>query len=377
MEDKNLNIVSFSIPWPANYGGVIDVFHKLVALKASGIHIHLHCFQYDRPEAAELEKYCETVHYYKRETSISALLSLTPYIVKSRRSEELLRNLCKNEYPILFEGLHSCYYLNHPLLKDRKLYYRESNIEHTYYYHLFLSENNIFKKIFFITESLKLRLYQSKLKRADHFLTVSGKDCEYLQMKFPQNKVSYLPSFHGNNELKSLTGSGSYAFYHGNLAVAENSLAASFLIREVFSRLKFPLVIAGLNPPDHLLKLAEQFKVKIIANPDNDQMFKLLSEAHVNILVTFQATGLKLKLLNTLFAGRHVLVNQLMLAGTGLDEFCFIGNNAAELYEKMEQLIKLPFDEEKLAFRKQMLGARYSDSANALKLTGILFPEKS
>lgn len=377
MEEKSLNVVSFSVPWPANYGGVIDVFHKLVALKALGVRIHLHCFQYDRPEAEELEKYCETVQYYKRETGISAMLSLIPYIVKSRKSEQLLANLCKNDYPILFEGLHSCYYLNHVLLRDRKLYYRESNIEHSYYYHLFLSEKSSLKKVFFISESLKLRLYQSKLKRADHFLTVSEKDCEYLQKKFPQNKVNYLPSFHGNNELKSLTGSGTYAFYHGNLAVAENSLAASFLIKEVFSKLKFPLIIAGLNPPDHLLKLAEQFNVEIIQNPNNEQMFNMLREAHVNILVTFQATGLKLKLLNTLFAGRHVLVNQLMLAGTGLDEFCTIGNNADELKEQMTRLIALPFDEEKLSFRKQLLGARYSDHANAVKLKEILFPEKS
>ena len=37
MPDKHLHIVSFSIPYPANYGGVIDVFYKLVALHKAGI----------------------------------------------------------------------------------------------------------------------------------------------------------------------------------------------------------------------------------------------------------------------------------------------------------------------------------------------------
>ena len=35
--DKYLNIVSFNIPYPANYGGVIDVYYKLEALRACGV----------------------------------------------------------------------------------------------------------------------------------------------------------------------------------------------------------------------------------------------------------------------------------------------------------------------------------------------------
>ncbi len=32
MPDKYLHIISFDIPYPPNYGGVIDVFYKLKAL---------------------------------------------------------------------------------------------------------------------------------------------------------------------------------------------------------------------------------------------------------------------------------------------------------------------------------------------------------
>lgn len=47
--DKYLNIVSFNIPYPANYGGVIDVYYKLEALRACGVKLILHCFEYERP----------------------------------------------------------------------------------------------------------------------------------------------------------------------------------------------------------------------------------------------------------------------------------------------------------------------------------------
>jgi len=57
--DKKLNIVSLNIPWPADYGGVIDIYYKIKALNECGIKIILHCFEYERPRAPELETVCE------------------------------------------------------------------------------------------------------------------------------------------------------------------------------------------------------------------------------------------------------------------------------------------------------------------------------
>ena len=71
--DKYLNIVSFNIPYPANYGGVIDVYYKLEALRACGVKLILHCFEYERPHAPELESICDKVFYYKRRTGVIIL----------------------------------------------------------------------------------------------------------------------------------------------------------------------------------------------------------------------------------------------------------------------------------------------------------------
>jgi len=56
MSDQHLHIVSFDIPYPANYGGVIDVFYKAQALTAKGVKVHLHCFEYNREHSKELKK---------------------------------------------------------------------------------------------------------------------------------------------------------------------------------------------------------------------------------------------------------------------------------------------------------------------------------
>lgn len=377
MDSKHLNIVSFTIPFPANYGGVIDVFHKLVALHALGIKIHLHCFRYDREPASQLEPLCESIHYYPRETGVSTHLSLKPYIVQSRNNKELLKNLLKNDYPVLFEGLHSCYFLSHPQLKGRKLIYRESNIEHHYYYHLCKAEKNRLHQLFFLIESLKLRLFQPVLKHASLMLAVSEKDTEYLKQHFRGQNIHYLPSFHGNTRPSGKTGSGDYVLYHGNLAVAENSLAAEYLIREVFEGTGIKLVIAGLNPPKTLTELAAQKGVTIIPNASKEQMDSLLKEAHINILITFQATGLKLKLLNTLFNGRHVLVNSSMLSGTGLDELCHIADSTADIRNSLKTLMVLPFSVEANKQRTQLLMERYSDEVNARKLYQYIFESES
>lgn len=374
MSERHLHIISFAIPYPANYGGVIDVFYKLKALHANGIRIHLHCFAYRNKPAPELNQYCESVNYYDRLTGPAAALTLKPYIVASRRSSRLLNRLLQDDYPILFEGLHSCYYLDHPALRGRALLYRESNIEHAYYYHLAGAEGNLLKTAYFLLASLKLRLFQPVLKHSSRMFVVSEDDCRYLTRKFPANKVIYLPSFHPGNAVCSLPGRGSYALYHGNLSVPENSKAAEYLVKNVFDSDAYPLVIAGLNPPEWLKKLVMDKKhISLLPNPGQDEMETLVKEAHVNILVTFQATGLKLKLLQTLYNGRFTLVNPGMLAGTGLDELCTVAADAAGLKTALVQLFSRTFETKEIEKREKILEERFSNQRNAIRLINAVF----
>lgn len=377
MQDKHLHIISFNIPFPANYGGVIDVYYKIKALHNAGIKVHLHCFEYGRNFPDELKEICFDINYYKRKTGLFSSFSIKPYIVKSRISEDLIKNICNDNYPVLFEGLHCCYYIDDKRIANKIKIYRESNIEHHYYYHLFKAEKNFLKKIYFITESIKLKLFQNKLKNADLMLVVSEKDTLYLQKKFPENKVVYLPSFHPNNEIEIRKGIGKYILYHGNLSVAENEEAAIYLIENVFNRLELPFIIAGLNPGNKLIKLVQKYKhINLIANPEESIMNKLISEAQVNILLTFQETGLKLKLLNTLYKGRYCLVNSKMLAGTNLNELCIIADNKDDIIESLNKVFNNEFDYKETKLRKEILDKNFSNQSNLKNLLYLIFEEK-
>ena len=375
MSDHHLHIVSFDVPFPPNYGGVIDVFYKIRALHQHGIRLHLHIFEYPgRDRASELEAYCEEVFYYSRKTGIGSAFSFIPYIVKSRRSESLMNNLLKDKYPVLFEGMHSCYYLGDPRLRNRKLIYRESNIEHEYYINLFAAEHRLVKKAYFLVESMKLRFFQQKLKHAGLMLVVSECDTDYLKKVFPEKDIRFLPSFHANDAVSIEAGCGDYALYHGNIEVPENEAAVEFLIRKVFAGSKHRLLIAGMNPQKRIIELAKPHaNISIIANPDDEKLFSLIRNAHVNVLVTFQATGLKLKLLNTLYNGRHCLVNPLMLNGTGLEPLCVIAETAEEFRNKLDELQDIPFTVSAAEKRHELLDQTFSNSGNAARLAEAVF----
>ncbi len=372
---KHLHVISFAIPYPASYGGVIDVFYKIRALALKGVKIHLHNFIYgDRKPEVKLTEFCESVHYYHRKTGLQSAFSVKPYIVKSRESEELVENLLNDDYPILFEGLHSCGIIDDKRLQGRKKIYREANIEHHYYYSLFKADKNIGNKLYFLLESLRLYLFQKILVHADLMVTVSQSDKDYLENNFPNKDVHFIPCFHANNAFDILTGKGDYALYHGNLSVAENEKAALYLIRSIFSKTQIPFIIAGKEPTALLKKQVEKYSnVSLFDSPDDATMNHLIQNAHVNMLVTFQGTGLKLKLLNTLFKGRFNLVNQTMLNGSGLEKACIVANTKETQLSELIKLFEKSFTDQDIRDRKKHLNSYYSNIHNAEKLIHLIY----
>ncbi len=369
---NKLHILSFDIPYPANYGGVIDVFYKLKTLHQLGAKITLHCFLYgSRTEAKELERYCEKVHYYPRKNGIPGLSLQYPYIVSSRQSKKILDNLLKDDAPILFEGLHTCYYLDHPKLKHRQKWVRMHNIEWEYYQALAQSEKNLLKKAYFKIESHLLKRFEVKLQHAQAIFAISPNDQKYLQKFF--NNVHYLPAFHSNEEIKIQAGQGNYALYHGNLGVNENHQAAMFLIEKVFKKLDYPLIIAGSKPKKELIEVVERMShIQLVIFPSDEKLQELIQKAHINILPTFQATGIKLKLLNALYNGRFCLVNTSMIENTGLAKFCSIADSREEFWKQIEVLRTQHFLEEDIALRKKALKAKFSNQENAKMLLSLL-----
>ncbi len=367
--DKHLHIITLDIPWPANYGGVIDLFYKIVSLHKLGVKIHLHCFTGNRQPQDELDQYCESVQYYRRKKFPQGFSPTLPYIVASRRSNELLQNLQEDDYPIFMEGIHCTHLLQSGKLKDRKVFVRLHNVEFSYYKKLASHETNFFKKVYFLAESFLLKKYEKKLATKATFWPISSKDVDVYKGLFGAKNIDFLPAFVPWTEVVNPKGKGCFCLYHGNLAVNENEKAAEWLLTEVFNDIKIPLVIAGQNPSEGLEKLAHVHNnTCLVSNPSDKEMQDLIHKAQVHVLPSFNDTGVKLKLLNALYNGRHCLVNAPAADGVALDGLCKIASTAADFKEAATTLYETPYSDNDGFHRQAVLAANYNNEKNARQL---------
>ncbi len=373
--NKELNIITLDIPFPPNYGGAIDEFYTIKKLYDLGIKIYLHAFQYgERKPRKELEQYCTEVHYYERKRNLYDFFNKIPFIVKTRDHDLLLNNLLKNNAPILFEGIHTTYFLSDPALKGRLKIIRAHNIEQDYYKFLAKFEKNLLKKIYFFIESVKLKNYEiNVIKNADSIAAISIGDMK--RIKLWNENVELISSFHPFDNVESMIGKGKYALFHGNLDVSENKTAAEFLANKVFNDINIPFIITGKCKKENNIKrhLVPNSNIQLLTNISDEKMNDLIRNAHLNVLYTTQSTGLKLKLIFSIFLGRFILVNNLMVENTDLAPLCEIANDEKEMKKKILNIFDDYFTDEMIEKRKKILNdLGYMNEQNVKKLLKML-----
>jgi hypothetical protein len=223
-------------------------------------------------------------------------------------------------------------------------------------------------------EAKVLKKYEIVLWDADRIFAISQKDKAYLEEKYVG--VEYLPAFHSFKKVNILLGKGKYCLYHGNLSVAENHEAALFLIEKVFADLSLQLIITGADPLPELIDKINQYEhILLRHNPGEAEMTDLMRKAHVHVLPTFQDTGIKLKLLHSLYSGRFVLVNTPMVAGTKLEEACLIADAPGDMQTLLKQLFRFEMTVEERQRREGILGKIFDNELNVKRITKVIFGE--
>lgn len=375
MEKRALHIVCLQVPYPPDYGGVIDLFWKLKYLHERGIEIYLHCFDDDRGAREELNEFCKQVYYYKRKKGLRSISLKLPYIVKSRTSKELQNRLLKDTYPVLLEGVHCTHLLHKNILNNRRVLLRVHNIETDYYRQLSQTTNSWLHKLYFLVETRLLKKYEPQaFAKATLNITVSKKETKILQAQGFQH-VQYLPVFLPWNTIESSPGRGDYCLYHGNLSVPENEQAALWLLEHVFNEVQHPLIIAGKKPSQQLKDtVAKKTHCRLVENPSATQMDQLVREAHVNVLPSLTSSGIKLKLLQALFCGRFCVVNKKMVEDTGVESLCAMAETPEAFRTAIEDAFSRNFDAAQIEQRRSVLLSQFNNRGNAEILEAFLFP---
>ncbi len=353
------------------------MMERIRMLKQQGIGIHLHYFSYnERGMPNELNQFCESIHVYERKTGRKGYSATVPYIIASRDNPELNRNLDQDRHPILLEGLHTTAVLQHVDLDARKVVVRMHNEESTYYKELARSSQSPWKKFFFSRESRLLKTYTHGLPHHCTYACISNEDAKLLSQKYNLPDVRFLPAFPAWQEVRAEEGMGNLCLYHGNLSVPENEKAAIWLLKEVFTKVRKPFVIAGKKPSRRLRKMAHLCQhTCLVADPTESEMNDLVRKAHINVLPCFNRfhTGIRLKLLHALYEGRHCVTNEQMLNGTGLEAACHTGTTANAFASIIAQLYHQPFTGEEIVLRQKLLGETYNNERNARLLTQWLW----
>ncbi len=363
---KHLHIICFTVPYPVDHGGVYDLFYKLAALQSQGVFIHLHCFDNGQGRQPELDKYCLSVHYYERNHGHKGISNTLPYIVSSRKNEELFQQLLQDDYPILMEGIHCTCLLSDARFKHRRCFVRLHNVEYQYYRDLARSSRSAIKKLYYWLESRLLMAYEKKIATKAVFWSVTEKDAAVYRKYLHCNHIRHIPLFIPPWKVKGAEGMGTYCLYHGDLGTEANERAAIWLVEKVCKGLNVPLVIAGKEPSAKLTSLLHQNKhTCLIADPTEKEMQDIVEKAHIHILPSYTHTGMKLKLLNAVFNGRHCIVNPATVTGSGLEAACHTGTTANAFREIIVQLYHQPFTSEEIQLRKKLTSGMFDNALGA------------
>ncbi len=376
MTKKSLHVVAFDTPYPPNYGGIVDVYNKLRILHNLDVNLILHMFYTNKPANKSIEhlnQYCSKIYLYKRRTGFLRNLNPFPYIVASRADSKLLKNLKTDASPIIFEGLHTCFYLSHNDLRNRQKIVRMHNIEWQYYASLMKGESNFLKKLYFAIETLKLKSFEKVIQKAQNILAISPKDYDYLRKKYTEDKIIYIPPFHFTDKLTSKSERGNYILFQGDLSISDTENVLIELIEKALKLIEIPLIITGKNPGIKLTKAISQYSnIELIENPDNIKMKSLIQNAHLILVYSGVKAGMKLKLLNGLYQGRFVVGDENSIMDTGLEELCFIENNKSSLVQLIQEIWLMEYTKEINVKRNIFLEQNFSNFKNGNKILKLL-----
>lgn len=372
MTNRSLHIISFDNPFPPTYGGVIDVFYKIKALHSIGVEVHLHCFVDEIPaDFSVLKEHTASVFFYLRKNKFWSYFQSKPFSVHSRFSNELIHRLHQDNFPILFEGLQTTSMLKHFNNKSRKLFLRLHNNEEKYYSGISKSEKNIFKKSIYWLESKKYKHFQKSVSNQfEKVFTLS--ETENKEINLNSNNSVYVTVFHGNKNVKVFSEKGEIALYHGDLRISDNKKAVDFLI-SVFKELpEYTFVIASKTGRKEVERQIKNLSnISFVEAGDHVILNELFEQTHLHVLYSFQQSGTKLKVINSLFNGRFCLINSNMVDDKKIQNLCLLAETKEAFKLKIVELMQQKFNQTET--RSKVLNEILNDVENAKIIAQNIF----
>lgn len=267
---KQILYLTQLLPYPPNTGGKYKTL-EILKILAKKYEVHL-VSMVDKEEelinGKVLLSYCRCVksfvvpvitmkHRKLKLKVITSLFTVKPFIIYkfySKAVQEHLTSLFKqNNFEIIYIE-HSSMVQYIPNSFKGRLIYDEHNVSHLAYLSYAQQEPNLFLRIFFLIESFKLKLYESKsVKRFDHIFAISKFDmCKIIELGFCRKNISVLPVPFEYKLLFKYHLYDPVILFVGTLSWRPNEKGIIWFIKNVFPKIiklmpNAKLIIVGIN----------------------------------------------------------------------------------------------------------------------------------
>lgn len=354
--------------------GGSDLYWMIIALSQEGFRIHLHLFQDCGSVHQDIESHVTEIQFYRRNIGHKGFSLTIPYSVGSRADENLKRNLEKNQFPILFEGIESTYYLHIGNFKDNRCLVRLQNLQSQNPATLTKLQTKGVRKIYSYYENKLCISYEKQILKNHCCVLTSSNLNEELKFHRMMGKSTMVPQFMGMASAMGLEGSGNFCLFHGKLSDKFTEDAAIWLINSIFNEIEVPLVIAGENPSDSMINAAhKKMHTCIVANPGEKEMMELIKKAHLHIFPLSLPNGSKNAILQAIILGRHLLIHHDKNKESEFSMVCHEASEPLSYIQKITELFETPFSLDEIEKRQSFLHKEFNDKKNVIQLIKLLY----
>ena len=186
-------------------------------------------------------------------------------------------------------------------------------------------EKNLFKKIYFYVEGLKLKKYENRIcPKFDINLVVSELDKERLLNIALNSKIAVIPNGVNINYFKPLNSKikRHNIVFAGRMNAYPNEDAVIWFLKEIWPLLKKEVpdatfTIAGRNPTPRIKKFAKN-DPSILVTGYVDDIRPFIAQAEVYICPIRDGGGTKLKILDAMAMGKIIVTTTIGAEGLGV-----------------------------------------------------------
>lgn len=268
--------------------------------------------------------------YGKHLIAAASFFQRSPYTInwlKSKQMEAAIRErLKKSDYDLVHIDTISLD-IYRPLFGNIPLIMDHHNIESHMMIRRSKKEKNWIKKFYFLQEGLKLKAYEKKVcSNYSGHITCSAVDTKRLCELTSGPEITDIPNGVDTNYFKpsGLKQDPHTIIFAGRMNWYPNVEAADYITEQVFPLLKkrFPhakLVIAGANPPQHLInKFKKCDDIQITGFVDDIRPY--IDRASVYICPIMDGGGTKLKILDALAMAKPIVASRIAAEGIDVED---------------------------------------------------------